>query len=268
MPRAKRYHIPGYVWHITHRCHQGEFLLKFARDRRRWMHWLFEAKKRYGLCILNFTVTSNHVHLLVLDSGDKKTIPNSIQLIAARTAQGFNQRKNRKGAFWQDRYHATAVESGEHLRQCIVYVDMNMVRAGVVSHPCEWEFSGYNEIQKPRQRYSLIDHNRLHFVAGSGDGENFRTSHIAWINQALRSNAYQRESRWTDSIAVGSRGFVTKLKEELGYRARGRKVNESESGLELREHVSGYKVDFGAENSTLSKNNSHFWNQNHEFPAG
>ncbi len=29
----------------------------------------------------------------------------------------------RKGAFWEDRYHATAVASGEHLRRCIVYID-------------------------------------------------------------------------------------------------------------------------------------------------
>jgi REP element-mobilizing transposase RayT len=231
------------------------------------MHWLFEARKRYGLCILNFTVTSNHVHLLVFDSGDKKALPRSIQLIASRTAQEFNQRKNRNGAFWQDRYHATAVENGEHLRQCLVYIDMNMVRAGVVSHPSKWEFCGYNEIQEPRQRYSLIDHSRLHAVAGSGSGEHFRSSHMAWIDEALKANAHQRESRWTESIAVGSRVFIVKLKEELGYRARGRRINESESGSELRERVSGYKAHFGIENRVLSQNSSYFWRQNNEFPA-
>jgi hypothetical protein len=45
MPRASRHFLPGYVWHITHRCHQRKFLLKFARDRRRYLHWLFEALK-------------------------------------------------------------------------------------------------------------------------------------------------------------------------------------------------------------------------------
>jgi hypothetical protein len=49
--RANRHHIPGQVWHITHRCHKKEFLLKFARDRRRWLSWLFEAKNRFGLRI-------------------------------------------------------------------------------------------------------------------------------------------------------------------------------------------------------------------------
>ena len=61
MARANPHHIPGQVWHITHRCHKKEFLLKFARDRKRWLQWLFEAKKRFGLDILNYTVTSNHI---------------------------------------------------------------------------------------------------------------------------------------------------------------------------------------------------------------
>jgi putative transposase len=128
MPRANRHYIPGYVWHITHRCHKKEFLLKFARDRRRWLQWLFEANKRYGLRVLNYTVTSNHVHLLVRDDGDREVIPKSIQLIAGRTGQEFNQRKSRKGAYWEDRYHATAVETDEHLAQCLVYIDLHPVK--------------------------------------------------------------------------------------------------------------------------------------------
>ena len=126
MPRAHRHYIPGHIWHITHRCHKKDFLLKFVRDRQRWMAWLFEAKKRYGLSILNYMVTSNHIHLLVFDNVDRDTIPKSIQLIAGRTAQEYNQRKSRKGAFWEDRYHATAVEGDEHLIQCIfgmIYID-------------------------------------------------------------------------------------------------------------------------------------------------
>ena len=67
MARANRHHLPGYVWHITHRCHKKEFLLKFEKDKKRWINWLFEAKNRFGLCILNYTVTSNHIHLLVHD---------------------------------------------------------------------------------------------------------------------------------------------------------------------------------------------------------
>ncbi len=86
MARAKRYYIPGHVWHLTHRCHKKEFLLKFSRDRQRWLEWLFEAKKRYGIRVLNYMVTSNHVHLLVLDAGGRDVIPKSMHLIAGQEA--------------------------------------------------------------------------------------------------------------------------------------------------------------------------------------
>jgi putative transposase len=62
MPRANRHCLPGQLWHITHRCHKQEFLLKFARDRRSYRRWLFEAKHRFGRCVFNFVVTSNPIH--------------------------------------------------------------------------------------------------------------------------------------------------------------------------------------------------------------
>ena len=94
MPRANRYFLPGHVWHTTHRYHKKEFLLKFAKDRKRWRHWLFEARKRSGLCVLNYIITSNHIHLLVRDRGQGE-IKKSMQLAAGCTAQGYNQRKGR-----------------------------------------------------------------------------------------------------------------------------------------------------------------------------
>ncbi len=87
--------------------------------------------------MLNYPVTSHHIHLLVLDEEGRDVIPQSIKLVASRTAQEYNLRKNRKGAFWEDRYHATAVESEQHLLRCLVYIDLNIVRTGVVSQPSE-----------------------------------------------------------------------------------------------------------------------------------
>jgi len=43
MARANRHYIPGYVWHITHRCHKREFLLRFVRDR--WSEGFVEHTK-------------------------------------------------------------------------------------------------------------------------------------------------------------------------------------------------------------------------------
>jgi hypothetical protein len=168
-------------------------------------------------------VTSNHIHLLVLDGGKREIIPKSMQLIAGRTAQEFNQRKKRKGAFWEDRYHATAVETDHHLISCLTYIDLNMVRAGAVGHPLQWASSGYAEIREPRERYSIIDHLALMELLGMPSIEALRRSHTGWVEEALARPEQVRESKWTESIAVGSRDFVDVIKRGLGVKApRGR----------------------------------------------
>ena len=216
MARANRHYIPGYVWHITHRCHQKEFLLKFARDRRRWIDWLFEAKKRFGLKVLNYMVTSNHIHLLVYDSNGADVIPKSMQLVAARTAQEYNNRKQRKGAFWEDRYHATAIEKDSHLSRCLAYIDLNMVRAGVVNHPKMWPFSGYNEIQDPPSRYRILDLDRLAGLLGCTGLPDLQSTHQGWVESSLQAEP-EKESHWTHSVAVGSKSYIEEVKKRLGF---------------------------------------------------
>ena len=102
MARAKRHYIPGQVWHLTHRCHKREFLLKFVKDRRRWTQWLFEAKKRYGLVILDYTVTPNHIHLLVVDMADTLSL-----LLGGGHGMSINK---------QITYSAQRYRTGEQLR--------------------------------------------------------------------------------------------------------------------------------------------------------
>jgi len=260
LARANRHYLPGYIWHITHRCHKREFLLKFARDKRRWLQWLFEAKKRFGTSILNYAVTSNHVHLIIRDNKGEDVIPQTLQLVAGRMGQEYNQRKNRKGAFWEDRYHATAVEVDFHLSQCMVYIDLNMVRAGIVSHPSEWAFCGYNEIQNPRQRYSIIDYECLTDLFNAQSMDELRSTYKGWVDEALGKYSYsKREPRWTASIAIGNEDFVRVTKEKLGIRAIGREVMGENGSYELREPETPYDANFEIENGGLRQENTFYW---------
>ena len=209
-------------------------------------------------------VTCNHVHLLVADDGDRVVIPNSMQLVAGRTWQEFNQRKERKGAYWEDRYHATAVESGNHLARCIVYIDTNMVRAGVVNHPSMWAFSGYNEIQEPRRKNVLIDYERLQGLLGGGTYDQLRSSHKGWVEEYLGDGEKGRREEWTGSIAVGSRPFVEKVKALLGYRAKGRDIIEGTEGYQAREGPAAYNAFFEAEKRDIGSQNAYSWDINGE----
>ena len=187
-----------------------------------------------------------------------------MQLVAGRTGQEYNQRKDRKGAYWEDRYHATAVESGDHLARCMAYIDTNMVRAGAVSHPSSWPFCGYNEIQEPRRKNVLLDYERLQGLFGTGSYEKLREIHRGWIEEYLGNGLQIRQDEWTDSIAVGSRTFIENVKALLGFRAMGRDVIEGGDGYQLREGAASYKALFGPEKRDIGPKNTYFWDTNNE----
>lgn len=205
----------------------------------------------------NYIVTSNHVHLLVVDT-EEDVIAKSLQLVAGRTAQGFNQRKKRKGAFWEDRYHATAVETDEHLAKCIVYIDLNMVRAGVVRHPSEYRLSGFNEIQNPPKRYAVINRKALLDLFSIANQERFQQEHRYWVEAELQTDVKKRKSLWSESIAIGSEGFVERIYQQLGLRAKGRSIVSEKEGIALKEVSASYNTLFEGEKSTLRPDNTYF----------
>src|SRR3989344_4106914 len=145
MPRAHRYFLPNHIWHITHRCHQRAFLLKFARDRRRWRQWLYEA---------------------------------------------------------------TAVDTEGYLARCLVYIDLNMVRAGAVAHPRDWDAGGYRELHAPPTRYAIIDRPALIELLGMKSLLQLQETHAQWIEEAIRAGRGPRDPMWTESLAVGRSEFV------------------------------------------------------------
>jgi putative transposase len=243
MPRAHRFFLRGHVWHLTQRCHKREFLLRFASDRRRWRYWLLQSRLRYGLSVLNYCVTSNHIHLLVRDNGEGE-IAASMQLIAGRTGQEFNQRKSRAGAFWQDRYHATAVDSDSHLARCIAYIDLNMVRAGVVTHPRDWLDGGYHELMEGRRRNRITDVDtliELLNIAGRYELLLYRDELIA---QMLSEKPLAREPAWTESKAVGSEAYVQGIKGELRVRAPRLQTLCDDTSYRIKEPCARYKWHF------------------------
>ena len=65
-----------------------------------------------------------------------------------------------------------------------------------------------------------------------------------------------REVRWSQSIAVGSEAYIKKIKETLGFRARGRKIRQVGDAFELREtQTACVSVDIFEVDNTV------FWDQ-------
>ncbi len=242
MPRANRFRQPGRICHLTHRCHDASFLLRFARDRSDYRERLRQAARRFQVVLLNYSVTSSHTHEIALELVTG-AISRMIQTADGEFASSYNSRKNRSGPYWEDRYHCTMVDSGEYLWNCIQYVDLNMVRAGVVSHPRDWEWCGYRELLGERVRYRLLDVERICEMLGLDDVESFRVEYSRRIEHAIEARRLNRERRWTESIAVGRRSYVENVVANMRYGRLKPRIEEEEDGSwAVWEQSSAYQV--------------------------
>jgi putative transposase len=159
------------------------------------------------------------------------------------------------------------VESGEHLVQCLVYIDLNMVRAGVVRHPEQWSFGGYREIQNPKQQYGIIDYPRLITVLGMKTLGGVQESCKERVEEALCRKEQCRQAKWTESLAVGSEQYVGGIQRELGVRAKGRRVIEEGGSHQLRESETAYTSQDEVEKGLLRSNNTFLWNPTSDSSA-
>jgi putative transposase len=110
----------------------------------------------------------------------------------------------------------------------VVYIDLHIVRAGVVNHPGQCNESGFCEIQEPPKRYVIIDLRALSELCGFGELADFQRAQRQWIEEALEGAPAVRDDHWSEAIAVGSLAFVETVKNDLGVKARHRDVIEAD----------------------------------------
>ncbi len=65
--------------------------------------------------------------------------------------------------------------------------------------------------------------------------DDLKDAHYKWVDKEMQTDNSGKENKWTQSIAVGSKTFIKKLKEALGFRATGRKIICADDTFELRE---------------------------------
>jgi len=99
----------------------------------------------------------NHVHFLVSPQ-DQTGLARMMQWIGRHYVPYFNAKYQRSGTLWHGRYRATIVEPGQYLLPCGRYIELNPVRAGLVSTPAEYPWSSYAHHAGTKPDPIITDH--------------------------------------------------------------------------------------------------------------
>jgi putative transposase len=238
---------------------------------------LEDLEKLYFLEVISFCCMGNHWHLVVYDSnrrpdGDEvlqrynrylkrhKKIPlqvlgeDQLEQLSSRLTDisyfmkdlkqnfttWFNRRHNRRGTLWADRFKSTILEGEQALWNCVKYVELNPVRAGLVEHPEDYRFCSWGRF-KGSGKHPFMANFIKHMKRNSFDlsesaskddilaefakelvriikNESGATEEIVReeMAKAKRKESmpmlFLRRSRyWTDGAIIGSKDFVQRV---------------------------------------------------------
>ncbi len=122
----------------------------------------------------------------------------------------------------------------------------------MVRHPSAYGISGYNEIQTPPKRYSIINRQALNNLFCTLDENYFRQLHREWVDLELKNDELKRQSFWSESVAVGDQSFIQNIQQELLGRIPGRSIVSENGTTSLQEPQSSYSTLFMGQKGLLS----------------
>ena len=142
MARHPRVVLPNVAMHIVQRGNNRIECFRADADRLVYLSILRELSALTHCAIHAYCLMTNHVHLLLTPESDAG--PSLLMRDLARCyASYFNRRYERTGTLWEGRFRSCLVESAPYVLACYRYVEMNPVRAGMVSSPAAYEWSSH-----------------------------------------------------------------------------------------------------------------------------
>jgi putative transposase len=157
MARLKRYFIPEQPQHVIQRGNNREPTFAAAADYQFYLDVLRKASERHGLRIHAYVLMTNHVHLLATPESPS-SLPKTLQSLGRRYVQYFNYTYGRTGTLWEGRYRATVIDTERYLLTCMRYIELNPVRAGMVTRPGDYRWSSYHRNGESASDPLLCDH--------------------------------------------------------------------------------------------------------------
>jgi putative transposase len=142
MARLARLTLAGYPHHVIQRGNDRQAIVRDDADRICLRELWLEQAQKFQVAIHAYVIMDNHFHLLVTPSS-QEALPLMMQAVGRSYVRYFNGRHHRTGTLWEGRYRSNLIESERYLLACMVYIDLNPVRAGRVEQAHEFEWSSH-----------------------------------------------------------------------------------------------------------------------------
>jgi putative transposase len=222
MPRPTRIDIPGIPQHVIQRGNDRQPCFFADADYLRYRTDLREIALREGCAIHAYVLMTNHVHLLVTP-GSQGAIGRMMQSLGRRYVRSVNDRYHRTGTLWEGRYKACPVEDGTYLMHCHRYIELNPLRAAMVTDPADYPWSSHR-CNTSGTCDPLISHHRS-YLSISRDPDERRARYRAFVMETVSAHELDAiRGHVQRQHAFGTSRFREAIEAQLGRPAGPRKI--------------------------------------------
>lgn len=142
MPRRARLRIPKIPLHLVQRGNNRATCFYSEKDYTLYLYLLEELARKFDCALHAYVLMTNHVHLLL--TARQPDGPSLLMKhLGQRYVQYVNRHYYRSGTLWEGRFRSSIVQERGYLLRCYRYIEMNPVRAGMVKHPRDYQWSSY-----------------------------------------------------------------------------------------------------------------------------
>lgn len=140
MPRTARASVGDYCYHVINRGNGHAEVFHAEGDYQAFLDLLRDASDRIPMRVLAYCLMPNHFHLAVWPHQDGD-LSRWMQWLLTAHVRRYHRWHDSRGHVWQGRFKAFPIEQDDHLLTVLRYIELNPVRAGLVTRAEEWRWS-------------------------------------------------------------------------------------------------------------------------------
>jgi putative transposase len=142
MARLPRLTLPGHPHHVIQRGNNRQAIFASTAHYQMMLDLLDENARKFSVAIHAYVLMGNHFHLLATPQ-TADGLPQMMQAVGRRYVRYFNDSQKRSGTLWEGRYKSTLIQTERYLLACMVYIDLNPVRASMVELARDYAWSSH-----------------------------------------------------------------------------------------------------------------------------
>jgi putative transposase len=218
MPRKPRFNLPGVPQHIIQRGNNREPCFYSVRDYQHYLEDLKVSALKNDCRIHAYVLMTNHVHLLITPMS-VNGIPQMMQALGRRYVKYINSTHKRTGTLWEGRYKASLVDSDMYLLTCMCYIELNPVRAGMVEHPAEYQWSSYqHNAENPKTDF--IESHPVFSMLGDTDEERMFVYRELFQRYIENDVIHKIRDALNQELVLGRPGFKDMIEDMTNRKTR------------------------------------------------